>query len=170
MMISEIEKVLMNDEEFKKHFITKHPPKYKKGWNINNKYLGITKDLDEVIRWIKDYMDFPLIEDNFTGKRYEHTERRDWREKLKKKYGEEVYRYLRDNKLRLNSSISGLVSVGRIITEDLSQFSRIKEKAERLIILQYYNPLEYHNKKINERIDFIKKLEDKSYDLLLELI
>jgi hypothetical protein len=165
---SEIEKLLMKDDLFREHFIEKHPPKYKNFRKINPIFLG--RESDNVIYWLKDFVNFPLIEDDFVGIQNEYHIRGKWKSELEKRYGEDVLKYLTRNKLRINTSVGGLSTVGFFVNEFLGEFPELKKKSEKLLNLQNYNKNEYYNKNSSERIEFVRGLEDDAYNVLWELV
>jgi hypothetical protein len=165
-----IEEKLMQDELFREHFVKKHPPKYEFLETINPSVLGRDSHLDYVINWLKDYIEFPLLEDNFVLVPNEYSSREEWREKLIKKYGEEAKKFLFENKLRINTSMSGLSSAVCLIDFCLGEeFPALKNKTKDTINITKEDISDYNKRDTNGRIEFVRKIEDKAYGVLQEL-
>ena len=164
-MSNKIEEILMHDELYKKHFVAKHPPRYEFSGQINTEFLERDYALDYMINWLVSYIKFPLIEDTFAPS--QHQLRREWRKKLIERYGEDIRKILRsDNKLSGNI-LSGVYSASSIISDYLGEeFPELNEKAKRIVELTDPHIEDYHEKNISERIEVVRKIEEKVYELL----
>lgn len=164
--MEKIEEILMQDELFIKHFVAKHLPKYEYSGEINPSILGRDSSIDKVAIWIKNYVGFPLIEDDFE----DHSLRRTWKKDLWIKYGQEAKKFLDENKLRINTSLQGLWSVSSLIGNSflVDEIPILNEKTEEIIKITEQTK-DYDSMKITERIDFVRGMEDRAYGVLKEL-
>jgi hypothetical protein len=156
--------------EFMEHFVKIHEPLY----NLNETDFAKLRDLDSIGKvgksrdWLLEYIEAPLIEDNFTfGADEEDKERNKWMEKLFEEFGGEAHRFLIRNKLRCKYSVDGLASttgiVHCILGEKVENIQQNMERAKLDVGKNYSN---YKNMRIEERIEFIRKREEDAYKLL----
>ena len=164
--MEKIEEIFMQDELFRQHFVAKHPPKYEFSGEINPVFLGRDSSLDFYLDWIKKYVAFSLIEDDFSMN--EHSLRRKWRRELIEKYGKEAEKFLKTNNKLRGNILSGVYGGGSIIVDSLgNEFPELGKKAVKVIELTDSNTTEYLSEKnISERIELVRKIEDRVYDLL----
>jgi hypothetical protein len=168
--MNNIEEKLMQDELYKEHFVAMHSPRYDASEEINPSILGRDSHLDYAINWLKEYIKFPLIEDDFSMTPNEYSSRKEWRDKLINKYGEDARKFLFENKLRVNTSLSGLSSA--LFTIDFfigDEFPVLRKKAKEAIKISEDDSGDYTEKDIIGRIGFIRNVEDKAYEVLYEL-
>ncbi|MEK6913260.1 MAG: hypothetical protein AABW47_01150 [Nanoarchaeota archaeon] len=178
-----IETILMEDALYRKHFVKKHSPKYDGClWKIDSDILKRDHHVRDAIRWIAEYTRYPLIEDNFPlGVPNEDVPRNEWQEKLFKKFKFEfgdkiagqVFDYFMKNKFsgncygkRLLSSVSLL---NLFIGEDFPRLNEELKEVQKLIGSMGRNYSKYKQMMIGDRIDFVRKVEDKVYNVLWEL-
>ncbi len=168
-LMDKIEEILMQDELFRKHFVAKHLPKYEFSDEISPTFLGRDSHLDHVISWLKNYIGFPLIEDNFVLVPLEHSLRRQWRKELETKYGEDAGKFMKENKLRKNVS-TGLWASGNFINTILGdEFPELTRYTGEIIKLTEEHSGDYIEMNISERIALTRKLEDEAYKILCNL-
>ena len=166
-MSNKIEEILMRDELYRKHFVAKHPPKYKFSGQINPDFLGRHHSADYAINKLIEYIRFPLIEDNFHLIEEGTLLRKAWRRELGNKYGKEIWEFMSENKLRKNAGLVLPYNVSSIIEAYLGdEYPRLREDAERIINLSVDNTETYLDMNLHEKIELIRDIEDKSYEFL----
>lgn len=171
----QIEEVLMKDDLFREHFVRKHAPKYELVRGRETPILNPkTASLKKAIDWVVDYIGFPLIEDNFElGDAKEDTPRDRWQKELEVRYGEEAYKFLINNKLRGNLSGNSLLSAVNIISlfleEEIPELKKETGEIRNLIASMGSNYSAYKKMNINERVEFIRSIEDRVYRTLLQM-
>ena len=166
-MTTNIEHTLMQDELFMQHFVAKHPPKYEFTGEINPAFLGKNSSLDYALTWLKDYISFPLIEDNFVFVPSEGYKRKEWRKELINKYGKDVEKFFKNNKLRKNISMGGIYSAISIIDSELGEdYPLIGEKAKELAMIALERSEDYLEMDKDRKIDFVREMENNIYEFL----
>jgi len=166
-MTENIEETLMQDDLFREHFVAKHLTKYEFNGKINPAFLGKDSLLDFMMNWLTDYINFPLIEDDFASKPDEYFARKEWKEELIKRYGKSAKEYINNNKLRVNTSLQGVINLSEMVYKtDNKEYPEIGKKAKEIERFTKSRSYYYPHKGMLYRMTFIRKLEDKLYDLL----
>jgi hypothetical protein len=159
---------LRKDNEFSKHFIKLHQPKYSKVPDID--YSVFKEGINRyAVSWLVAYItEMPLLEDNFE----DNLQRDNWRDELCNKYGEEnILPFLHNNKLRPNKS-DKLLGYLEVIERDSSIQSN---KQSISLITELENHISttgrkyYELLKVPDQIEYMRHVEDKVYNIL-ELI
>ncbi|VVB82351.1 Uncharacterised protein [uncultured archaeon] len=165
--MEKIEEILVNDPLYSWHIISKRWPKYNFSGEINPALLGRDSHVDYVISWIKNYIGFPLIEDDFES----HSLRREWKRELTDKYGKEAKKFIQENKLRINMSLQGLWSASSFICNSflVDEIPILNDKTREIIKITEEGKEDYNAMNIRERIVFVRGMEDKAYGILQEL-
>lgn len=162
--------MLMKDELFREHFVKIHPPKYEYSGKINPVFLGRNSSLDYAFNWMKDYIGFPLIEDNFVFTPSEGYKRKEWRKELIRIYGEETEEFFKNNKLRKNISMGGVWAASSIIDSELGEnYPSLGKEARALIKIAEEQSENYLQMEKGKKISFVRMIEDEVYEFLKSL-
>jgi len=170
----EIENVLNKDPLYKNHIVSMHFPKYgERLWKVNPEILKKDSHVKTAIRWINEYMGFPLIEDTFSSNpNTEYHLRKIWKDELVKKYGEEVGEFLKRNKFRtciITSMQNAVWIIDNFIGGEMPKLDKEIDKMNFLINSVGEHGCKYKRKDINGRIEFVREMEDSTYGILWEL-
>ena len=166
-MSNKIEEILMHDELYRKHFVAKHPPKYKFSGEINPAFLGRHQSADYAINKLIEYIKFPLVEDNFHMIEEGTLLRKAWRKELGNRYGKEIWEFMNENKLRKNAGLVLPYNVSSIIEAYLgNEYPKLRKYAEGIINLGVDNTETYLDMNLLQKIELVRKMEDQAYEFL----
>jgi hypothetical protein len=170
----EIENVLNKDPLYRNHIVSMHFPKYGEYlWRVNSEILKKDSHLKTSVRWIQDYIGFPLIEDTFSSNpNTEYNMRRIWKGELIKRHGEEVGEFLKRNKLRtciITSMQNAIWIIDNFIGGEMPKLDKEINEINYLINSAGGHGCKYKGKDINGRIEFVREMEDRTYGILWEL-
>ena len=165
--MDKIEEILMNDELYRKHFVAKHPPKYEFSGEINPVFLGRNSSSDYGINWLKDYMGFPLVEDNFHLIEGGNIKRKKWRKEIEEKYGKEAREFVENNKLRKNVGLIGVCNATSLVESFFGEeYLQLRKYAEEIMDFGVDNREAYLDMNVSQKIELVRKMEDKAYEFL----
>jgi hypothetical protein len=165
---------LMKDNLFRNHHLGEIPPKYDGNvWKIEPSILDENPSVEKTINWIRRYMRFPLTIDNFSlNPNTEYNLRRLWKKELAKRYGDDVYEFFNRNKLKTNCLTglqSSILTIDEFLKEKMPRLNEEIGELNGLIMSMGENYCEYKKMNLTGRIDFIRRIEDKTYCILWEL-
>ena len=172
--MTEIENILNKDPLYRNHIVGFHFPKYGEHlWRVNPEILKKDSHVKTAVKWINEYIGFPLIEDTFSSNpNTEYNLRRIWKKELVKRHGEEVGEFLKRNKLRtciLTSMQSAVGVIDNFIGGEMPKLDKEISGMNYLINDAGEHGYKYKRKDINGRIEFVREMEDSTYRILWEL-
>tara|TARA_Y100000310_G_C20591642_1_gene768378 strand:+ start:204 stop:1124 length:921 start_codon:yes stop_codon:yes gene_type:complete len=172
--VSEIEAILEQDGEFRRHFVTRHDPKYASVPDVD---FSLFEDDPRVQRFfgrLTEYLtEYPLLEDGFEASFDGHfADRNDWIIKLHRRYdfdepredgwSGDVWEYFNRNKLKGDNIV--LVRecsrrIGSLLAEDDEY---VRSRIDR--VSQLIPGSEYLTMLTPEKVERVKEIEDAVYD------
>ena len=177
-MTTNIEKMLMKDELFRKHILGIYPSSYtsfpKRTYLpevVENKCLGI------FVKWMEDNLKTPLIRDDFAlGINEGEKDRNAWQIEIGKKYEDngldkEVFNFINDNKLKGNCYGKNFMDVLEVIKCFLGEKypilnEKITESEEWIKYSMGPDYYRYKKMSLGQKIRFVRKAEKRVYEIL----
>jgi hypothetical protein len=172
--MTEIENILNKDPLYRNHVVEIHFPKYGEHlWKVDSEILKKDSHVKTAVKWINEYIGFPLIEDTFSSNpNTEYNLRRVWKEELVKRHGEEAREFLNRNKLRtcvFTSLKNAVWIIDNFVDGEMPKLDEEIDGINCLINNAGEHGCKYKKMEIDKRINFIREMEDRTYGILWEL-